>query len=449
MSEQNLKPHLNLFDATVLVIGSVVGSGIFLTTGHIAGYLPSPGWILFVWLLGTILTLFGGLTFAELGAMIPEAGGQYAYLRESYGPFAGFMYGWTTFLVTHTGGIAALGVGFAEYLSYFLPGLGLDQYSLLGTILPISNGQIVALLSIALLTAVNFYGIRSGNVVQNIFTVFKIIAIAILVIAGLAFTAGTAESTSVQHTVPGGFGLISAVGISLIAVLWTFDGWYSVSCVASEIKNVKKNLPISLILGISLTGLIYLAINYYYVHSLPIPEMVGVERIGEKATSFMFGPDVGKIMSALILVSIFGCLSATVIFGPRIFYAMAEDRLFFRSFARVHPRHNSPHVAIIGQGIWSGLLCLTGTYEQLYTYVVFVLLLFYIATAIGVFILRSKRPHAERPYKVWGYPFVPVLFALAMFWIMMNTFFEKPVEAFFGIILVLTGVPIYVFWRKR
>lgn len=452
MTQPKLIPRLTLFDATVLVIGSVVGSGIFLTTGQIAMHLPDPLWIMFVWLLGTVLTLFGGLTFAELGTMIPEAGGQYAYLRETYGPFAGFMYGWTTFTVTQTGGIAALGVGFAEYTSHFFPSLSLQHYSISsGLIIPVSNGQLVALFSILLLTFINYFGIRSGNLVQNVFTILKLLAIGILVVAGLFFAAGPAENpvNDIVAKAPAGLSLISALGIALIAVLWTFDGWYSVNCVASEIKNVKKNLPVSLILGITFTGFIYLAINWFYLKALPMSEMAGTLRIGEEATTAMFGTQAGSVMSALILVSIFGCLSATVIFGPRIFYAMAADGQFFKSFSKIHPRYRSPHIAVLWQGIWAGILCLTGTYEQLYTYVVFILLLFYIATALGIFVLRSRRPDAERPYKVWGYPFIPVLFALAMFWIMVNTLVEKPYASVIGMLLVMTGIPVYLFWRKK
>jgi APA family basic amino acid/polyamine antiporter len=451
MTTQKLKPQLNLFDATVLVIGSVIGSGIFLTTGHIAAHIPDPLWIMLVWLLGAVITLFGGLTFAELGTMIPEAGGQYAYLRESYGPFAGFLYGWTTILVTQTGGIAALGVGFAEYLSFFFPTLGLDQYSIMGTWIPVSNGQLVALSSIILLTGVNYFGIRSGNWVQNIFTLIKILTLTILVIVGLFFAAGseTITSGSQVNDFSPRMGMISAIGIALIAVLWTFDGWYSVNIVASEIKNVKRNLPVSLILGIGLTGVIYLAVNWFYLKALPLMELVNVLRVGEKATSFLFNETAGSAMSALILVSIFGCLSATVIYGPRIFYAMASDGQFFKSFSRVHPKYHSPYIAVVGQGIWAGLLCLTGTYEQLYTYVVFVLLFFYIATAAAVIVLRKKQPELERPYKVWGYPVVPALFALSMMWIMLNTVVEKPTESIIGIFLVLTGIPVYFYWHKR
>lgn len=429
----------------------MIGSGIFLTTGYIAQDLPHPGWILFVWALGSVLILFGGLTFAELGAMYPSAGGQYIYLRNAYGSTAGFMYGWTTFLVTQTGGIAALGVGFAEYLSYFFPRLGLQNILLSAGFLDVSAGQLVAVTVILILTAVNYFGIHSGSMVQNTFTILKILAIAALLVAGLWTIAASGSYTAHTPSRPDSHPqhLIGAIGVALIAVLWTFDGWYAVNSVASEIKKVRRNLPLSLVLGISATGFIYLLVNLFYVLAMPVSELQGVVRVGEVATTTVFGPAAGRAMSGLILVSILGCLSATVIYGPRVFYAMARDGLFFKQFAEVHPRYSSPAKAVLGQGIWSALLCLSGTYEQLFTYVVFVTLSFYVACASAVFWLRRTKPDVERPYRVWGYPLVPLLFGLAILWIMINTLVEKPVEALIGLGLTLTGLPVYFYWSRH
>ena len=451
MSGPSLLAKLNLFDATLLVIGSVIGSGIFLTTGIIADALPSAYWILSVWVLGSVISLFGGLTLAELGAMMPQAGGQYIYLRAAYGPLIGFLYGWTTFLVTQTGGIAAMAVGFAEYLSYFFPRLSLSHSLLVFNGFTISAGQITAAVIIAILTAINYFGIRSGSIVQNFFTLLKILAVAVLVIVGLytLFAHLPTAVTAPAVSLPKGMSLVAAVGVSLIAVLWTFDGWYSVNSVASEIKSVERNLPLSLILGLMFTGIIYILMNIFYVMVLPVSDMRGVVRIGEKATTYLFGPVYGSAMSGLILISILGCLSATIIFGPRIFYAMAKDRLFFSSFARVHPRYHTPNVAVVWQGIWSAFLCLTGSYEQLFTYVIFVSLLFYIACASAVFILRKREPGTPRPYRVWGYPVVPIIFGLAMFLIALNSLFEKPVESLLGIGLIIIGFPVYLYWNKR
>jgi APA family basic amino acid/polyamine antiporter len=449
--KNNLLPSLNLMDATLLVIGAVIGSGIFLTSGLIASSLPSVGWILTVWLFGAVISLFGGLTFAELGAMLPEAGGQYVYLREAYGPLAGFMYGWTAFIITQTGGIAALAVGFAEYLAYFFPFLGLDQYLFETKMYSVSAGQIVALGSIFVLTLINFFGIRSGSRVQNFFTIIKLAAISILIIAGfyiVVISEGTVQKTE-SLILPSGFSLISAVGISLIAVLWTFDGWYAVNTVASEIKNVRKNLPLSLIIGISVIGVVYLLINIFYVSALPLDEMSGVVRIGEKATTFALGSMSGKLMSGLILISIFGCLSATIIFGPRIYYAMANDGLFFKKFSKVHERYHSPSTAILWQGIIAGILCLTGTYEQLFTYVTFAVLVFFEGNVLAVYILRKKRPGAERPYRVWGYPIVPAIFGVMILAIMFSTIMERAAEALIGLVFIVIGLPVYFYWHKN
>ncbi len=446
-----LLARLNLFDATLLVVGSVIGSGIFLTTGIIAQSLPSVEWILFVWIFGALLSLFGGLTFAELGAMIPEAGGQYVYLREAYGPMAGFMYGWTAFVITQTGGIAALAVGFAEYLAYFIPDFGLDRYIFLWKGISVSAGQVVALTSIVVLTIVNYYGIRSGSFVQNVLTIIKLLAIVILILAGVYALINSGEGivSETGQTIPGGHSITVAIGIALIAVLWTFDGWYSVNTVASEIKNVRKNLPLSLIAGISLIGITYLLINLFYLFTLPIEKMIGVVRIGEYATSYAFGPLAGTLMAALILVSILGCLSATIIFGPRIYYAMAKDGLFFKKFAHVHPQYRTPTIAIIWQGVLAGALCLTGTYEELFTYVTFAVLLFFVGTVSAVFVLRWRKPNADRPYRVWGYPYVPAIFGLTILWIMINTLIEKPVEALLGLTVIAAGLPVYYYWHGR
>ena len=442
---------LSLFDATLLVIGSVIGSGIFLTTGIIAESLPDPLLIITVWLVGAVLTLFGGLTLAELGAMIPEAGGQYVYLRTAYGPLAGFMYGWLSFFIIYSGGIAALGVGFAEYLSYFFPALGLQNILFNFSFISISAGQLVAMIGIVALTAINYLGIRSGSTVQNIFTVIKIFAIAILVVAGIVAISGnysaSQELVAENNEMP--VNIIAAFGVALIAVLWTFDGWYNINPIASEIKNPQKNLPRSLILGIVFIGIIYILVNLFYIQALRIDEMAGVVRIGEKATTSMFGAMFGTIMTAVILISILGCLSATILPGPRIYYAMAKDGLFFRSFSKVHPKYHSPSVAVIWQGIIASILCVSGTYEQLYTYVIFSTLLFYIALAAALFVMRKKMPDMPRPYKVWGYPVVPVIFGLSMLLIAINTLIEKPLESMVGIVLLFLGWPVFRYWQRK
>ncbi len=450
IDKPKLEAKLNLSDATLLVIGAVIGSGIFLTTGIIAQSLPSPVMILSVWIIGAILSLFGGLTLGELGAMMPNAGGQYVYLREAYGKFAAFLYGWTTFLVLQTGGIAALAVGFAEYLSFFIPGFGLDQMLFGQGSIPISYGQLVAVISILVLTLINYYGIRTGSIVQNFLTILKLLAIMILILAGFIVTsAGYGVPDRMETLVfPEGTALLSAIGVALIAVLWTFDGWYAVNNVASEIKKPGRNIPLSLMIGLSVIGLVYLLVNIFYVTVLPVTEMAGVVRIGEKATTVAFGPAAGIAMNGLILISILGCLSATILFGPRVYYAMGEDRIFFKSFARVHPRYHTPGTAIVWQGVWSSILCLTGTYEQLFTYVTFTVLVFFIAATLAIFRLRKIKPDAERPYRTWGYPVIPAIFGFAMLLIAGNSLLEKPLESLLGLLIIFTGFPVYYYWSK-
>lgn len=456
MSNQE-KPHLlrklNLLDTTFLVIGAIVGSGIFMTTGFIAEDLASPWMILVVWVIGGFIALSGALAFAELGAMFPRAGGQYVYLREAYGPLAGFLYGWGFFWVIECGGIAALAVGFGEYFGYFFPTLStqsfLLQWNIAGWHYSLSAGQLVAVASILILSAVNYFGIKSGIVVQNIFTFLKIVSIAVLVILGLV-VGKKAGATNLPQMFSGGAGFnFKLIGLALIAVLWTYDGWYSVNCTAEEIKQPEKNLPLGLILGTLTVTLIYVLMNIIYVLALPVDRMKGVARIGELASTQLFGPTATFFVSAMITVSIFGCLSATVIYGPRVYFAMAKDRSFFQSMTHIHPRYHVPNKAIIWQAVWSSLLCLTGTYKDLFEYVVFALVIFFAATGLSVIVLRFKRPDAPRPYRAWGYPVLPLLFVLINMAVFVNTILAQPLQSAIGVVILLVGIPAFLYWRSK
>ncbi|MCP2520602.1 amino acid permease [Candidatus Aminicenantes bacterium AC-708-M15] len=453
-NQNRLIKGLNLFDTTLLVIGAVLGSGIFLTTGDIALSLPSQGWILLVWLIGGLVILTGALSFGELGASLPHAGGQYIYLKESYGSLAGFLYGWAFFLVIQCGGAAALAVGFAEYLGYFIPSLSPQNYlfhiSILGLDYRLSSGQIIAVLAIVILTIINYYGLKSGSLVQNIFTTLKIGAIVLIVILG--FSIGKGGNLSLENFFStAGFELnwLKALGVALIAVYWTYDGWYSVNCTASEIKNVRRNLPLSLILGTFSLILIYLAVNLVYLHALPVDKIAGVRRIAEEASQALFGSWGAILISAIIMVSIFGCLSATILYGPRVFYAMAKDKLFFKKLAHVHPKYHTPAFAILAQGVWASILCLSGTYRELYEYVVFAVILFFFFTGISVYILRWKRPELERPYKTWGYPVTPLIFIVINGWLFINTLQQQPLQSILGLTIILIGLPAYFFWKGK
>jgi len=460
--EEQTKPgllrKLNLLDSTFLVIGAIVGSGIFLTTGDIAKHLPSPGLILIVWLVGGIITLSGALSFAELGAMFPKAGGQYVYLREAYGPWAGFLYGWGFFWVIECGGIAALAVGFAKYIPFLSTETYILELKILGLNYSLSTGQLIAVASIIILSTINYFGIKSGIVVQNIFTFLRIASIAVIVILGFAI-GKKAGVTHCNQLFPGDFSLsldmFKLFGLALIAVIWTYDGWYSVSCTAEEVKKPERNIPLGLILGTLSVTLMYLLVNIVYIMALPVDEMLsadkmkGIERIGELASTQLFGQTSAFFISAAIMVSIFGCLSATVLYGPRVYYAMAEDRSFFKSMAYVHPRYRVPTKALVGQALWSSILCLSGTYKALYEYVVFALVIFFAATGLAVIILRFKQPARKRPYRTWGYPLVPLFFILINIAVFFNTVWTQPRKSMVGLIILCLGIPAFLYWKAK
>ena len=449
--------QLGLFDSTMVMVGIVIGSGIFLTTGIMAKSIPSAGLILLAWLIGGLLTLAGALTYAELGAAMPEAGGQYVYLREAYGPMSGFLFGWILFLVYTTGGIAALALAFAEYTGYFFPSLGtenliltLDIPFLKSTLhYSLSAGQLIGVAVIMLLSIVNFVGVGLGKSIQNIFTVIKIGTIAAIIILGFAIGKGTPPGLSINPSGMSFGSIIIGLGVSLVAVAWAFDGWNNVNFVAGEIRNPKRNLPFALIIGtLAITGL-YILVNYIYLYALPMEDTVGVLRIAEKATGALFGSSTGALISALVLISVFGALNGTILVGPRVYYAMAKDGLFFRKVALVHPRFRTPGFSILIQAIWASVLTLSGTFEQIFTFAMFIAIAFWIIATAAVFTLIKKRPDLPRPYKTWGYPIVPAIFIIASCGILLNTLLEKPVEALAGIFLTALGIPAYFYWKRR
>lgn len=462
MASQNLKQKpkllrkLNLLDSTFLVIGAVLGSGIFMTTGFIAEYLPSPGMILIVFLVGGFITLSGALSFAELGAMFPSAGGQYIYIREAYGSWASFLYGWGFFWFIECGGIAALAVAFAEFVGYFIPSLStqsfLLRFNLLGLSYSLSAGQLVAVASIVILSTVNYFGITSGIIVQNFFTFLRIACVAGIVIFGLTLGKKSGIHGFGQLFQAGaGFSLstLKLFGLALISVFWTYDGWYSVNCTAEEIKNPERNIPLGLLLGTLSVTIIYLLVNFVYILALPVDKMKGIVRIGELASSYLFGPSITHFISAAIMVAIFGCLSATILYGPRVYYAMAEDGAFFRSMAYIHPRYHVPSNALLGQAIWSALLCLSGTFQDLYEYVVFALVIFFALTGLAVISLRLKQPQMKRPYMVWGYPVLPLFFVVVNIAIFINIVIAQPLKSMIGLVMLGIGIPAFLYWKGR
>ena len=449
---------LGLWDTTLLVIGLVVGSAVFMVTGGpggVASLLPSPGALLLAWVAGGIVSFAGALVFAELGAALPHAGGQYVFLREAYGDLVGFLYGWSLFTVIHTGTLAALAVGYAEYFGAFFPALGTGRVLatiplLAGHALTITAGQINAVFVIALLSAVNYFGVKEGSVFQGIVTVMKIASFAGFVVLAIVVGRG-----SLGHFVPvfdpaaaGGVTFASFI-LAMVAMLWAYEGWNNITFTAGEVKDPQRNIPLSLILGMSAITLIYVGMNLVYLYAMPVGEMIATPRIGETAAERLFGAAFGRAMSLAVLVSVFGCISATVISGPRVFYAMARDGLFFRSMAEVHPRHRTPARAIIWQGIWSGALCLSGTYGQLFTFVIFAAVLFYALAGASVIVLRIRYPDWSRPYRTWGYPFTPLLYVTMCVVVLVNTLLSQPVESGIGLGILALGLPAYLSWRRR
>ena len=427
---------LGLREAVTVLMGSIIGSGIFLTPRAIAQAIQSPGIIILVWTVSGILTLFGALAYAELGAMMPRSGGQYVYLREAFGPLWGFLFGWTLLLVIQTGSIAAVAVAFAEYSGYFIP---------LSPILM----KVVAILCILLLTAVNYAGVRFGGWVQNIFTFLKVGAIVALVVLGLGLRGG---SWANFQPIWGGInhqGLLRAFGVAMVAALWSYDGWNNVGFVADEIKNPQRNLPIALAFGTLGVILIYLSANLVYIYILQVGQIAQSQLVAADVAKKLIGPLGGAAISAAVLVSTFGTVNGFILAGPRVYYAMARDGLFFKKIGEIHRSFRTPAFSILLQGVWASLLTLTGKFEQLFTYVIFASWLYYAMAVSGVIVLRRKYPSAPRPYKTWGYPVVPMLFVAIALWFVYNTLTSDPRDSLMGLILVLLGLPAYWYWRRK
>jgi len=449
--------QLGLFDSTMIMVGIIIGSGIFLTTGIMAKSIPSASLILLAWIVGGLMTLAGALTFAELGAAMPEAGGQYVYLREAYGPMAGFLFGWILFLVYLTGSIAALAVAFAEYFGYFFPSFSIQKEFFSTTVnlfhhsvtYSLSWGQLVGLSAIALLTLFNYIGVAFGKMIQNVLTLIKIGTLLAIVVLGFSIGKGTAIDFSLNPSSLSFGQLIVGFGVALVAISWAFDGWNNINFVAGEMKNPQRNLPIALILGTLLVTALYALTNYVYLYALPMKDMIGVVRIAEKATSVMFGGTTAAVISAAVMVSAFGSLNGTILAGPRVYYAMARDRLFFPRVAEVHPRFRTPGFALIIQAVWASVLTLSGSFEQLFTFAMFMAIIFWITAAAAVFTLRKKFPDLPRPYKTWGYPYVPIIFIIASLGILINTLIEKPVESLTGLGITALGIPVYYYWKRK
>lgn len=445
-SSDGLVRAIGLPAATLLVVGNVIGSAIFLTSGTMAADLQSTPSLLAAWLAGGLLTMAGGLTFAEMGAMLPRTGGLYVFLEEAYGPVWGFLFGWAGLLVVLTGSVAGVAVGFAEYLSYFVPSLSTTHVVASLGPLAITAGGVVAAVSILAVGWLNVVGVAAASRVQSILTVVKILGIVAIPVLALTLMPTTPSWTPVVPPVPRP---LAAFGIAMIAVMWAFEGWSYLAMSAGEVRDPARVVPRAYVLGTVALTAIYLAVNVGYVFTLSLSEMAGETRIAERAMIALVGPAGASFMAAVVVISTLGCNVAGTLAMSRACFAMARAGLFFRPVAAVHPRYRTPHVAIAVTCVWSALLAVSGSYEQLFTYVTFASVLFSALGGLAIFRLRRTHAHVPRPYRVWGYPVVPGLFVAGCVLLVVNTLMERPVESLLGLGLVALGLPAYWHWRGR
>ncbi|HXY47999.1 MAG TPA: amino acid permease [Terriglobales bacterium] len=471
-SQVTLIRGLSLLDSILLLAGGIIGSSIFLTAKDIAGPLPHPALFLLVWVMGALISMCAACAFAELGSMFPDSGGQYIYLREAFGDLIAFLYGWMLFAVANGGTIAALSVASAAYLGEIIPAISQKHvvrafavpwlrwagHPILGrATITLTRAHIFALASIMLVTCINVVGLRRGAILQNLATWAKFVAMAAFILLGLGmgkgswshFTAhppGIAAGLSMGLT-PGQW--FAAMGVGMIAVFWAYDGWVYITWVAGEVKDPRRNVPRAMVLGIIVVAAIYIAMNVTYVYAMPLNEVAQHETIAHAAASVLFSPAAATWLSLTIALSCFGAMASCTLSGARVYFAMAQDGVFFRRMAEIHPKWRTPALSLIGQGIWAAGLTLSGRYDQLYTYVIYGMVLSYTLTVVGLFVLRGKRPDIPRPYRCTGYPWLPGLYVLLGTGWTINTIVARPREALAGTILVLLGVPGYLYWKRR
>ena len=494
--EQELVKGLGLTSATTLVMGSMIGSGIFIVSAEIAREVNSPALLIAAWLITGFMTITGALAYGELAAMMPRAGGQYVFLRESLGPLWGFLYGWTFFLVIQTGTIAAVGVAFGKFLGFFFPSISSTHWLLhfwkapamhigpmvLGNMdVGLNTQNLAAIVMVVFLSVLNIFGIRTGALVQNVFTVAKVAALFGLVVVG--FTIGRNPQAvaanfsdfwhnagwGAQHLIQVGSGgpmvLVGTIAILAVAQtgsLFSADAWNNVTFTAAEVRNPRRNLPLALALGTGIVIALYVLTNLVYLSVLPLAgdangstvlahgiQYATEDRVGTAAMQVTFHELGGALMAVAILLSTFGCNNGLILAGARVYYAMAKDGLFFRSVGKVHPRYHTPAVSLMVQMVWTCVLCLSGSYGQLLDYIVFAVLVFYILTIAGLFVLRRTRPDVDRPYKAVGYPLLPAIYIVMAIYIDLVLLRYKPQYTWPGLIIVLIGIPVYFVWTRR
>ncbi len=495
--DKELVKGLGLTSATMLVIGSMIGSGIFLVSAEISREVDSPALLIAAWLVTGFMTIAAALSYGELAAMMPRAGGQYVYLREALGPLWGFLYGWTLFLVIQTGTIAAVGVAFGKFLGIFLPTVSSSNWILhiakvppfrvgpmvLGNMeVGLNTQNLVAIGVVVVLSIINIFGVRLGALIQNVFTAAKasaLFAIAVLgIVLGRNAQAIAANfnghfwhnaALSAQHAVQVGVGgstvlvgTLTIIAVAQVGSLFSSDAWNNVTFTAGEVKNPSRNLPLSLALGTGIVIALYIACNFVYLNALPLDgspagatilergiKYATEDRVGTAVMTQMFGTAGGTLMAIAIMISTFGCCNGLILAGSRVYYAMAKDGLFFRSVAKLHPKYKTPAVSLMVQMVWTCVLCVSGSYGQLLDYIIFAVLVFYVLTILGLFVLRRTQPNAERPYKAFGYPIIPAIYIVMAIFIDIVLLVYKPQYTWPGLIIVLIGIPVYFVWSKR
>jgi len=450
---------LGLTAAMMIVAGSMIGSGIFRKPATMAGQLMSPELLIIVWIVAGLITFIGALTNAEIAGMIDATGGQYAYFRKMYGDFIAFLYGWSIFAVIQTGSQAAIAYVFAEYLGYFFKYPQLPQsfqdFSIfmpfVGDIHPFLDfgTKAVAILCILFLTGVNYLGVVIGGIVQTIVTFIKIASIIILSLLLFTFGQGSYANVYSGFNIPTETitNIISVIGLALAGAFWAYDGWNNVTFVAGEVKNPQRNIPLALLYGTLIVIAVYVLINIAFLYVLPIDEMSKSPLVAASAAERIFGVNGASIISIAVIISTFGALNGSILATARVQFAMARDRLFFSPLGKIHPKFGTPHVSLIIQGVWSCVLVLSGSFDTISDYVIFAAWLFYMLGAYGVFVLRKKMPEVNRPYKVWGYPYTPIIFIIFSFLFLVNSIISDTQDAAMGSILILSGLPIYLYWK--
>lgn len=461
------KQNIGLLDATMVVAGSMIGSGIFIVSSEIARNVGGAGLLLGMWILAGVITIIAAVSYGELSSMFPRAGGMYVYLREAYGPLVGFLYGWTFFTIIQTGTIAAVGVAFAKFTSYLIPGVGEDNILIELIYLKITASQLVSILIIVFLTYINSRGVKNGVFVQTTLTTIKIVSLLGLITFGFLWGADHAVweanwagawklsslhqvGNDVESMALSGLAAFGAIAIAMKGSLFSCDSWHNISFIAAEVKNPKKNIGLSLLFGTLIVTLVYVLTNLMYLAVVPLNDIAFAksDRIGVVAAELIFGPTGTIVIAVMIMISTFGCNNGLIMAGARVYYAMAKDKLFFRKAGELN-RHNVPANSLWMQCLWAGALCLTGKYNELLALVIFGVLIFYALTIFGIFILRKKQPETPRPYKAFGYPYLPALYivialCLAFLLLIFETNFTLP-----GLGIILFGIPVYYAIMKR